>query len=94
VGRRWRSVLATAGEECAESEERGVGEETTRGKGALHPVGEDGAEKAVNGNTDDHAAVLRLLDNLLNSKTVAQAVVARPTLHRKLGGTTTTMPSF
>jgi hypothetical protein len=24
-------------------------------KGALHPVGEDGAEKAVNGNTDDNA---------------------------------------
>src|SRR5438046_964892 len=44
-----------AGEECAESEERGGCEETTRGKGALHPVGEDGAEKAVNGNTDDHA---------------------------------------
>src|SRR5271157_2210277 len=41
-----------AGEECAESEERGGCEETTRGKGALHPVGEDGAEKAVNGNTD------------------------------------------
>src|ERR1700722_13862873 len=44
-----------AGEECAESEERGGCEETTRGKGALHPVGEDGAEKAVNGNSDDHA---------------------------------------
>ena len=37
-----------AGEECAESEERGGCEETTRGKGALHPVGEDGAEKISN----------------------------------------------
>ncbi len=26
-----------------------------RGKGALHPVGEDGAEKAVKGKTDDNA---------------------------------------
>ena len=44
-----------AGEECAESEERGGCEETTRGKGALHPVGEDGAEKAIKGETDDNA---------------------------------------
>ena len=36
-----------AGEECAESEERGGCEQTACGKGALHPVGEDGAEKAV-----------------------------------------------
>jgi len=44
-----------AGEECAESEERGGYEETTRGKGALHPVGEDGAEKAIKCKTDDDA---------------------------------------
>src|SRR5215813_9465193 len=44
-----------AGEECTESEKAGGCEETTRGKGALHPVGKDGAEKAVNGNTDDNA---------------------------------------
>ena len=29
-----------AGEECAESEERSGCEETTRGNGVLHPVGE------------------------------------------------------
>ena len=44
-----------AGEKCAKSQERGGYEETTRGKGALHPVGEDGAEKAVGGKTDDNA---------------------------------------
>src|SRR5271167_2041325 len=44
-----------AGEECAESEERGGCEQTTCGKGALHPVGEDGAEKAVKCKTDDDA---------------------------------------
>jgi len=44
-----------AGEECAESEEGSGWEETTRGKGVLHPVGEDGAEKAVKGKTDDNA---------------------------------------
>src|SRR5690242_10340701 len=44
-----------AGEECAESEERRGCEQTACGKGALHPVGEDGAEKAVNGETDDNA---------------------------------------
>ena len=44
-----------AGEECAESEERGGCEQTACGKGALHPVGEDGAEKAVKGKTDDNA---------------------------------------
>jgi hypothetical protein len=44
-----------AGEECAESEERGGCEQTACGKGALHLVGEDGAEKAVKGKTDDNA---------------------------------------
>ena len=44
-----------AGEECAESEERGGCEQTACGKGALHPAGEDGAEKAVKGKTDDDA---------------------------------------
>ena len=44
-----------AGEECAESEERGGCEQTACGKGAVHPVGEDGAEKAVKGKTDDNA---------------------------------------
>jgi hypothetical protein len=44
-----------AGEECAESEERGGREQTACGKGGLHPVGEDGAEKAVKGKTDDNA---------------------------------------
>ena len=44
-----------AGEECAESEERGGCEQTACGKGVLHPVGEDGAEKAVKGKTDDNA---------------------------------------
>ena len=44
-----------AGEECAESEERGGCEQSACGKGALHPVGEDGAEKAVKRKTDDNA---------------------------------------
>ena len=44
-----------AGEECAESEECRYCEQTAYGKGALHPVGEDGAEKAVTGETDDNA---------------------------------------
>src|SRR3984957_16120467 len=44
-----------AGEERAESEQRGGGEKTACGKGVLHPVGEDGAEKAVKGKTDDDA---------------------------------------
>src|SRR2546430_9243253 len=44
-----------AGEECAESEERSGCEHTACGKGALHPVGEDGAEKAVKGKTDYNA---------------------------------------
>ena len=44
-----------AGEECAESEECSGCEQTACGKGALHPVGEDGAEKAVKGETDDNA---------------------------------------
>src|SRR6266852_6044953 len=44
-----------AGEECAESEERGGCEQTACGKGVLHPVGEDGAEKTVKGKTDDYA---------------------------------------
>jgi hypothetical protein len=44
-----------AGEECAESEECGGCEQTPPGKGALHPVGEDGAEKAVKRQTDDNA---------------------------------------
>src|SRR5580698_2150289 len=44
-----------AGEERAESEQRGGGEEIARGKGTLHPVREDGAEKAVKGKTGDNA---------------------------------------
>src|SRR5580698_5709946 len=44
-----------AGEECAESEERSGCEQTACGEGILHPVGEDGAEKAVKGKTDDNA---------------------------------------
>src|ERR1700728_3649326 len=44
-----------AGEDCAESEERGSREQTACGKGVLHPVGEDGAENAVKGKTDDNA---------------------------------------
>jgi O-acetyl-ADP-ribose deacetylase (regulator of RNase III) len=44
-----------AGEDCAEREERSGGKQTACGKAALHPVGEDGAEKAVNGNTNDNA---------------------------------------
>ena len=43
-----------AGEERAESEKAGGCEQTAGGKGALHPVGEDGAEKAVKGKTDDN----------------------------------------
>jgi hypothetical protein len=44
-----------AGGECAESEERGGCEQTARGKGVLHPVGEDSAEKAVKYKADDNA---------------------------------------
>jgi hypothetical protein len=44
-----------AGEQRAESEQRGGGEETPDGKGVLHPVGEDGAEKAIQRKTDDNA---------------------------------------
>jgi hypothetical protein len=44
-----------AGEQCAESEQRGGCEQTACGKGALPPVGEDGAEKTVKGKTDDNA---------------------------------------
>ena len=44
-----------AGEECAESEERGGCRQTACGKRTLHPVGEDYAEEAVEGKTDDHA---------------------------------------
>ena len=44
-----------AGEECAESDEGSGCEETARGKGALHPVGEEGPEKAIKGKTDDNA---------------------------------------
>jgi len=44
-----------AGEECAESKECGGCEQTACGKGALHPVGENGTEKAVKGKADDHA---------------------------------------
>jgi hypothetical protein len=54
VGRRWRGGQQ-AGEECAESEERGGCEQTACGKGTLHPVGEEGGEKAVKGKTDDNA---------------------------------------
>jgi hypothetical protein len=44
-----------AGEQCAESEQRGGCEQTVCAKAALHPVGEDGARKAVKGKTDDNA---------------------------------------
>ena len=48
-----------ASEERAESEERRGCEQTASGKGVLHPVGEDGAEKAVEskakGDTDRRA---------------------------------------
>jgi hypothetical protein len=44
-----------AGEDGAESEERGGYEQTACGKGVLHPVGEDAAEQAVTGKTDDNA---------------------------------------
>src|ERR1700722_17490487 len=44
-----------AGEERAESEQRGGGEKTACGKGVLHPVGENGAKKAVKGKTEDDA---------------------------------------
>lgn len=44
-----------AGEEGAQSEERGRSEQTACCKGALHPVGKDGAEKAVKRHTDDNA---------------------------------------
>ena len=44
-----------AGEECAQSEKRSSCEQTACGERALHPVGEDGAEKAIKGKTDDDA---------------------------------------
>jgi hypothetical protein len=44
-----------AGEERAESEQRGGGEETPGGKGVLHPVGENRAKNAVHGEAEDHA---------------------------------------
>src|ERR1700745_2761746 len=44
-----------AGEECAESEESGGCEQTACSKGALHPVREEGAQKAVKRETHDHA---------------------------------------
>ena len=44
-----------AGKECAESEEPSGCEQTACGKGALHPVGENRAEKAIQCNTDDNA---------------------------------------
>ena len=44
-----------ASKERAESEERSGCKQTACGKGALHPVGEDGTEKAVKGKTDDNA---------------------------------------
>src|SRR6202050_5042233 len=44
-----------AGEKRAKSEERGGCEQTACGKGALHPVGQNGAEKAVKGKADNNA---------------------------------------
>ena len=44
-----------AGEECAESKERGGSEQTTCGKGALHPVGENRAKKTSHGEAENHA---------------------------------------
>ena len=43
-----------AGEECAESEKRRSCEQAACGKTALHPMGEDGAEKTVQRKTDDY----------------------------------------
>jgi hypothetical protein len=43
------------GEERAQSEKSGGGEEIAGGKGALHPVGENRAKKAVHGEAEDHA---------------------------------------
>src|SRR6185437_13387975 len=42
-----------ASEECAESKERGGCEQTSCGKGVLHPVGENSTEKAVQGKTGE-----------------------------------------
>jgi hypothetical protein len=50
-----------AGEECAESEESGGCEQTACSKGALHPVREEGAQKAVKRETDNHARGRALL---------------------------------
>ena len=44
-----------ASKECAEREERCGCEHTACGKGVLHPMGEDGAEKAVKCETDENA---------------------------------------
>jgi len=44
-----------AGEKRAKSEERGGCEQTACGKGVLHPVGENSAEKAIQCKTDDNA---------------------------------------
>ena len=44
-----------AGEECAESEERGGCQQTACGRRALHPVGENSAKEAVHGEAEDHA---------------------------------------
>src|SRR5450432_3677414 len=44
-----------AGEECTDAEERGGCEQTGCGKRVLHPVGENGTEKAVHGKTYDNA---------------------------------------
>ena len=44
-----------AGEQCAKREESGGCEQTACTKGALHPVREEGAQKAVKRETDNHA---------------------------------------
>ena len=44
-----------SGEECAEIEERGGCDQTWLRQHRLHPVGEDGPERAVKRETDDNA---------------------------------------
>jgi hypothetical protein len=58
----WRAGNRQARSELR-AKERGGSEQTACGKGALHPVGEDGAEKAVEGKTDDNAGC-RAVPNL------------------------------
>lgn len=47
VRQRWRGGWRKAGKQCAQTEERGGCDQTACGKSISHPVGEDGAAKAV-----------------------------------------------